>query len=383
MGSWNWIPLFWKGDKVSSRGFHSSSTAEEITEGIDASPLTAIVTGTSLLVWATSGIGKETARVLALRGATVVIPCRSLESGVKVKEGILEQNADAKIHVMEMDLSSLDSVDQFSVVSAFILDAIAVATKPFLKSIPQKLSDPSSSSEYRRSMCFELQGASTTCYLALHPDMKDVTGKYFGDCNETLPSAVAREEELSIKCWEFSQQLLNNLRGPTDLFYLPIEALQTPSPPYVRDDRPESESRFFARPFRLTSCLHPRSPLKMMGVSAASPSSCCLPHARSHLGPSRFTSLPFLIPFSKKRPGFCRATKQQQQTGAAKKKAGRRKAPERPLVDDGGRPVDVVPGPQNRQSHSSPLPKPPAGFVLDDHGRVLLASSKRIVTIVR
>ncbi|RWW22559.1 hypothetical protein BHE74_00011655 [Ensete ventricosum] len=119
-----------------------------------------------------------------------------------------------------------------------------------------------------------------------------------------------------------------------------------------------------------------------MGVSAASPSSCCLPHARSHLGPSRFTSLPVLIPFSKKRPGFCRATKQQQQTGAAKKKAGRRKAPERPSVDDGGRPVDVVPGPQNRQSHSSPLPKPPAGFVLDDHGRVLLASSKRIVTIV-
>ncbi|RWW22558.1 hypothetical protein BHE74_00011656 [Ensete ventricosum] len=124
MGSWNWIPLFWKGDKVSSRGFHSSSTAEEITEGIDASPLTAIVTGTSLLCFmllpcwslagATSGIGKETARVLALRGATVVIPCRSLESGVKVKEGILEQNADAKIHVMEMDLSSLDSVESFA-----------------------------------------------------------------------------------------------------------------------------------------------------------------------------------------------------------------------------------------------------------------------------
>ncbi|CAL9114422.1 unnamed protein product [Musa textilis] len=120
----------------------------------------------------------------------------------------------------------------------------------------------------------------------------------------------------------------------------------------------------------------------MMGVSAASPSSCCLPHARSHLGPSRLTSLPVLIPATKKRPGFCRATKQQQQTGAAKKKAGRRKAPERPPVDDGGRLVDVVPGPQNRRSHSSPLPKPPAGFVLDDHGRVLLASSKRIVTIM-
>lgn len=29
-----------------------------------------------------------------------------------------------------------------------------------------------------------------------------------------------------------------------------------------------------------------------------------------------------------------------------------------------------------------PLPNPPAGFVLDNHGRVLMASSKRIVTIV-
>lgn len=165
--------------------------------------------------------------------------------------------------------------------------------------------------------------------------------------------------------------------------HLPFEALQSPSPPYVRHSQLELESRFFARPFRLTSCLHPGSSLKMMGVSAASPSSFCLPHARSHLGPSRFTSLPVLIPASKKRPGFCRASKQQQQTGAAKKKAGRRKAPERPPVDDGGTLVDVVPGPQNRRSHSSPLPKPPAGFVLDDHGRVLLASKKRIVTIVR
>ncbi|KAF8404065.1 hypothetical protein HHK36_008942 [Tetracentron sinense] len=30
----------------------------------------------------------------------------------------------------------------------------------------------------------------------------------------------------------------------------------------------------------------------------------------------------------------------------------------------------------------SPLPKPPAGFVLDSHGRVLMASSKRIATVV-
>lgn len=35
-----------------------------------------------------------------------------------------------------------------------------------------------------------------------------------------------------------------------------------------------------------------------------------------------------------------------------------------------------------RGSHSSPLPKPPVGFVLNDQGRILMASNKRIATIV-
>lgn len=32
--------------------------------------------------------------------------------------------------------------------------------------------------------------------------------------------------------------------------------------------------------------------------------------------------------------------------------------------------------------HPTPLPNPPAGFVVDDHGKVLMASSKRIASIV-
>lgn len=32
--------------------------------------------------------------------------------------------------------------------------------------------------------------------------------------------------------------------------------------------------------------------------------------------------------------------------------------------------------------HPTPLPKPPAGFVLDDQGKVLMASNKRIATLV-
>jgi NADP-dependent 3-hydroxy acid dehydrogenase YdfG len=63
---------------------------------------------------ATNGIGKETARVLALRGAEVIIPARTLESGLKVKESLAEQVPASKLHVMEMDLSSLRSVCNFA-----------------------------------------------------------------------------------------------------------------------------------------------------------------------------------------------------------------------------------------------------------------------------
>ncbi|KAH0469760.1 hypothetical protein IEQ34_001318 [Dendrobium chrysotoxum] len=104
MSLWGWP---WRTSKGAS-GFGRSSTAEEVTEGIDARDLTAIVTG------ATNGIGKETARVLALRGAEVIIPSRTIESGLRVKESLLEQNPSAKLHVMEMDLSSLDSVETFA-----------------------------------------------------------------------------------------------------------------------------------------------------------------------------------------------------------------------------------------------------------------------------
>ncbi|MQL84776.1 hypothetical protein Taro_017297 [Colocasia esculenta] len=89
-------------------GFGYSSTAEQVTDGVDASHLTAIVTGAS------SGIGKETARVLALRGATVIIPARTLEAAAKAKESLLEGNPDAKIEVMELDLGSLASVESFA-----------------------------------------------------------------------------------------------------------------------------------------------------------------------------------------------------------------------------------------------------------------------------
>ena len=56
-----------------SNGFGHRSTAEQVTEGVDLSGKTFLLTGCN------SGIGHETARVLGLRGARVIGAARTLE----------------------------------------------------------------------------------------------------------------------------------------------------------------------------------------------------------------------------------------------------------------------------------------------------------------
>lgn len=63
---------------------------------------------------------------------------------------------------------------------------------------------------YADSNGASLQGAATTCYVALHPSLKGVTGKYFFDCNEEKPGIMAREETLGKRLWDFSEKLVKS-----------------------------------------------------------------------------------------------------------------------------------------------------------------------------
>ena len=63
-----------------------------------------IVTGS------TSGIGKETARVLAKKNGTVILAVRNVSKGQGVVSGIRHESPAADVSVRELDLTSLDSV---------------------------------------------------------------------------------------------------------------------------------------------------------------------------------------------------------------------------------------------------------------------------------
>jgi NAD(P)-dependent dehydrogenase (short-subunit alcohol dehydrogenase family) len=62
----------------------------------------------------TSGLGKESVKVLARKNATVIMAARNIKKADSVKKEILAENKNANIDIHELDLSSLESVNNFS-----------------------------------------------------------------------------------------------------------------------------------------------------------------------------------------------------------------------------------------------------------------------------
>jgi NAD(P)-dependent dehydrogenase (short-subunit alcohol dehydrogenase family) len=85
------------GIPLSNFGFES--TAEDVTAGLDLSGMTALVTGSN------SGIGYETARVLALRGARVICAARTIAKAAATSESIAGDTTTSAF-----DLADFDSI---------------------------------------------------------------------------------------------------------------------------------------------------------------------------------------------------------------------------------------------------------------------------------
>ncbi|XP_020577817.1 short-chain dehydrogenase TIC 32, chloroplastic [Phalaenopsis equestris] len=304
-------------------GFGSATTAEQVTEGIDASNLTVIITGGA------SGIGAETARVMAQRGAQVIIAARNMEAANEAKKKIVSSNSAARVETMKLDLNSLKSVREFAdnfiatnlplnilinnagvmfcpfqlsedgvemqfatnhlghfYLTNLLLEKIKRTAKEtgiegrivnlssiahlhtypegirfdgindrsrynekkaygqsklanilHAKELSRRLKDEGANvtansvhpglimTDLMRHSLFQMkvlkilthmfwknvpQGAATSCYVAMHPSLKGITGKYFLDCNEKEPSDLAENEKLAKQLWTFSEELVKS-----------------------------------------------------------------------------------------------------------------------------------------------------------------------------
>jgi NAD(P)-dependent dehydrogenase (short-subunit alcohol dehydrogenase family) len=89
-------------------GFGHDTTTVEVLERIDLKGKLALVTGAS------GGLGAETARALASKGARVVITARDVAKGEQAAQGIRASTGNDGIEVEELELGSLASIRSFA-----------------------------------------------------------------------------------------------------------------------------------------------------------------------------------------------------------------------------------------------------------------------------
>ncbi|XP_069942956.1 retinol dehydrogenase 11 [Cherax quadricarinatus] len=75
---------------------------------------TRLVGKTAIVTGASAGIGKETARDLAQRGARVILACRNVEKAERVAEDIKKTTGNTDVVVRQLDTSDLTSVRKFA-----------------------------------------------------------------------------------------------------------------------------------------------------------------------------------------------------------------------------------------------------------------------------
>ena len=101
-----------------ANGFGATSTTDEVLTGVNLRGKRVLVTGVS------AGLGVETARALAARGAQVVGAVRDLAKAEARPQQIRALAANGGLELIELDLASLESVRACA-------DALVADGRPF------------------------------------------------------------------------------------------------------------------------------------------------------------------------------------------------------------------------------------------------------------
>ena len=295
--------------------FNKNPKAEEVTAGLDLSGRTALVTG------GTSGVGLETARVLALRGAHVLVAGRTLEKAraasaaipgratplaceledfdgvAECAERVIQLGVPLDVLICNAGIMAppklelvrglekqfvanhlghfllvsrlLDTVrappagrvvmvsssahkwaptggvafnnltgdkgydprvfyGQSKLANALVARELARrlagttttanAAHPgliitnIIRYIPrwQQLLAPLIGPLLRSRIKTTAQGAATTCYVAAHPELADVSGRYFADCTVATPEKAMEDDALAARLWSESESLVRS-----------------------------------------------------------------------------------------------------------------------------------------------------------------------------
>ena len=67
-----------------------------------------------IITGANSGLGFETSKELAAKGATIIMACRNLDSAEEAKQLIISEHPEANLVIKHLDLASLESIMKFA-----------------------------------------------------------------------------------------------------------------------------------------------------------------------------------------------------------------------------------------------------------------------------
>uniref|UniRef100_A0A914D1E9 Retinol dehydrogenase 11 n=1 Tax=Acrobeloides nanus TaxID=290746 RepID=A0A914D1E9_9BILA len=209
------------------------TTALEVLNNVSLSGKTILITGT------TTGIGRETARALALKGAHVVMANRNVALSEELRNEIFKEiNRNATIEeklnkLIPSPSNNIGMVDAWKLYNISKLCNVLFAFKlhrlehengiNMFVLHPGVITDTALT---RNSQTFSKifkfvskpfvktleQGAATTVYCAASPHTQNESGRYYTNCadyEKDLDKALARDEYLQDLLWSKSLEFIN------------------------------------------------------------------------------------------------------------------------------------------------------------------------------